>query len=507
MKLSPRMGFGRLSDYMSDNVISEVALRTKGEIYLGIVGAVRSGKSTFIRRFMETKVLPLIEDQEFYQKIADELPLSGDGKMVMTVEPKFVPSNNFKIDIGDNSFCQIRLVDCVGFVMPKASGYLNEDGSNRLVKTPWFQEEIPFEEAAVIGTKKVIESHSNIGIVITSDGSFGEFERNDYEEVESKVIEELVSLNKPYIILLNTKYPNSPETLALVDSLTEKYNVSVLAVDVAQMDSSEVDKILGKALDEFEIAEMNILVPDWFKNLSDNVSYKAKFNELIDTTTSINRKMRDVFSVRDTLSTCEIFESVTITDINPGTGVVTFELNVDDNIYNDVTLELTGIDIGDKASFIGLLQELVEAKTHYQKIKPAMSSLNEVGYGLAIPSQADMVLEKPELIKQNGRFGIKLKATAPAIHMVRVDVETTFEPIIGSEEQSQALIEHMNSQFDDNIDEIWNSEIFGRKLSDVMVDGIKSKVYNVPSDVEFKYKESLSKVINDGHGGVIAIIL
>lgn len=492
---------------MSDNVISEVALRTKGEIYLGIVGAVRSGKSTFIRRFMEAKVLPLIEDQEFYQKIADELPLSGDGKMVMTVEPKFVPSNNFKIEVGESVSCQIRLVDCVGFVMPKASGYLNEDGSNRLVKTPWFQEEIPFEEAAIIGTKKVIESHSNIGIVVTSDGSFGEFERSDYEEVEAKVIEELVTLNKPFIILLNTKNPNSLEVNELVDSLSQKYNVSVIAVDVANMDANEVDKILEKALDEFEIAEMNILVPDWFKNLSDNVSYKARFNELIDSTTNGNRKMRDIFSVRDSLASCDIFENVAISDINPGTGVVTFELDVDESVYNDVTLEITGIDISDKASFIDLLQEMVEAKTHYQKIKPAMASLNEVGYGLAIPSQADMVLDKPELIKQNGRYGIKLKATAPAIHMVRVDVETTFEPIIGTEEQSQALINHMNNQFDSDIEEIWNSEIFGRKLSDVMVDGIKAKVYNVPSDVEFKYKESLSKVINDGRGGVIAIIL
>ena len=502
------MGFFSLvCEYMNEDVIRDVAIRTKGEIYLGVVGSVRSGKSTFIRRFMEQKVLPLIDDTDFHQKVLDELPQSAEGKTIMTVEPKFIPSNNIKINIQNDVSCSIRLVDCVGFVIPNAKGYLNDDGSNRMVKTPWFNEEIPFQDAATIGTKKVIESHSNIGIVVTSDGSFGDFTRSDYESVEENVIDNLISLEKPFVIVLNTTDPYSPTSIALVQELSEKYNVSVIAVDAAKMTSDEVDEILKKALDEFTIAEMNINVPDWVDSLNDNISYKHSFNEVINNTTTNYRKMKDIFRIQDELRNSNLFDSVTITDINPGVGSATLDITLDDGIYESILTEIIGEDVSNKAHYIEILQEMAEAKNTYSKLAPALKNLNDCGYGIAVPTPDEMVLATPELVKQSGRYGIKLKATASAIHLVKVDVESTFEPIIGSQEQSQVLLEHMLENYEHNPKVIWDSEIFGRKLSDVICDGIKSKIHNVPDSIQTKYKESLTKVVNEGKGGVIAIVL
>ena len=502
------MGFFSLvCEDMNEDVIRDVAIRTKGEIYLGVVGSVRSGKSTFIRRFMEQKVLPLIDDVDFHQKVLDELPQSAEGKTIMTVEPKFVPSNNIKINIQNDVSCSIRLVDCVGFVIPNAKGYLNEDGTSRMVKTPWFNEEISFQDAASIGTKKVIESHSNIGIVITSDGSFGDFTRNDYEQVEEDVIDNLIALDKPFVIILNTTDPKSESTKSLVQSLSEKYNVSTIAIDAAKMTSEEIDDILKKALDEFTIAEMNINVPDWVDALKDNVTYKHEFNELINNTTTNYRKMKDIFRIQDELRNSNLFDSVTITDINPSVGTATLDLTLDDKIYEDVLTEIIGEDVSNKAHYVEILQEMAEAKATYAKLSQALKSLNECGYGMAVPTADEMVLATPELVKQSGRYGIKLKATASAIHLVKVDVESTFEPIIGSLEQSQVLLEHMLENYEQNPKVIWDSEIFGRKLSDVICDGIKSKIYNVPDSIQNKYKESLTKVVNEGKGGVIAIVL
>lgn len=492
---------------MNEDIIQEVANRTKGEIYLGVVGAVRSGKSTFIRRFMEQKVLPLINDESLHNKIQDELPQSADGKTIMTVEPKFIPSNNIKINIGDDVNFYLRLVDCVGFIIPSAKGYLNEDGSNRTIKTPWSLDEMPFEDAAVIGTKKVIESHTNIGIVVTSDGTFGDFTRSEFEKVEEDIIKELQSVGKPFVIVLNTVYPNEQKTITLQEQIKDKYGVSVVILDVLNMDVSDIDNLLKVALSEFDIEELNIKLPNWVNKLSDDVSFKQCFNEELSTTTSAYRKMKDIFVIQESFKSSGLFSGVEVDDINPGTGVVTLSLNCSEDTYNQVVEEILGGKLDDKEHFIETIQNMKVAKDTYSKVGDALKLTEQCGYGISIPTINDMSLSTPELIKQGNRYGIKIKATAPAIHLVQVEVESTFEPIIGSIEQSQALIDHMLADYEENPEKVWNSEIFGRKLCDVINDGIKAKINAVPDIVQCKYKESISKVVNNGRGGVISIIL
>ena len=333
---------------MNNDIIKEVANRTKGEIYLGVVGAVRSGKSTFIRRFMEQKVLPLITDETLHSKIQDELPQSADGKTIMTVEPKFIPSNNIKINIGEDINCYLRLVDCVGFVIPSSKGYKNEDGSQRTIKTPWSIDEMPFEDAAIMGTKKVIESHTNIGIVVTSDGSFGDFNRSEYEAIEEQIVNELKSAEKPFVIVLNTSYPNDQKTLNLQSELCDKYNVSVVVLDVLNMNVGDIDKLLKVSLDEFDIEELNINLPNWVNMLNDEITFKHNFNEELSNVTSIYRKMKDVFHMQEVFKSTGMFEQVEVSDINPGTGVVTLDLNCSEESYNQVVEELIGGKLDDK---------------------------------------------------------------------------------------------------------------------------------------------------------------
>ncbi len=492
---------------MNEDIIKDVAKRTKGEIYLGVVGAVRSGKSTFIRRFMEQKVLPLIEDQSLYSKIQDELPQSADGKMIMTVEPKFIPSNNIKINISDDVNCYVRLVDCVGYIIPKALGYLNEDGSKRTIKTPWSVDELPFDDAATLGTKKVIDTHTNIGLVITSDGSFGEFSRDEYASVEEQVIEELKKSNKPFVIILNSANPQDVKTLNLQEELREKYNTSVVILDVVNMQEEDIDELLKVALSEFDIEKLNINLPNWIKVLSDEISFKERFNAELASSTASFRKLKDVFNMQEAFYNSGLFESVEVSDINPGEGIVTLDLNCSEEVYDEVVEEILGGKISDKEHFIMTIQDMAVAKKTYNMVGNALKSAEQCGYGISIPTTSDMILGAPELIKQSGRYGIKIKATAPAIQLVKVDVESTFEPIIGSMEQSQALIDHMLEDYEENPEKVWSSEIFGRKLSDVISDGIKAKINAVPDIVQCKYKESLAKVVNNGRGGVISIIL
>ena len=487
---------------MSENIIKDVATRTNGEIYLGVVGSVRSGKSTFIRRFIERKVLPLVNDDIVKQKIIDELPQSGDGKTIMTVEPKFIPSNQTFVNFEDVAF-NIRLVDCVGYVIPSSKGYLNEDGSNRMVKTPWFTEEISFTDAATIGTKKVIDAHSHVGIVITSDGSFGDFSQSEYDDVLENVIGELQNSDKPFVVILNTLYPNSEESIKKVDELKEQYGISVIALNVNEMTENDIDNLLKEALSEFKITDLSIDVPEWVSNLTPNISFKTKFNDVLNEVKQFDR-MKDAYSLQEHLLMSGLFESANITEINAGTGNVTITLEVNDNIYSECIEEIIGEKLDDKAKFIELLQDYKENKLICQKLKPALKGLETQGYGIAYPEINDMELSQPELSKQGGRYGIKINATAPAVFLVKVDVESSFEPIIGSKEQAEALVEHMSNESSDNV---WNSEIFGRKLCDVINDGVKSKINAIPEVVQYKYKDALNKVVNKTKGGVIAIVL
>lgn len=492
---------------MSDNIIRDVITRTSGELFLGVVGSVRSGKSTFIRRFMELKVLPYVQDKDLYKRVLDELPQSSEGRTIMTVEPKFVPSDTMKVTVDNDISFNARLVDCVGYVIPSATGYLNEDGTSRMVQTPWFSEDIPFNEAASLGTKKVIESHANIGIVVTSDGSFGEFKRHEYEVVEEKIIDELKTLNKPFIIVVNTIKPNSEDTINLVNELKTKYDNAVVAIDVKNMTENDVNMILKEVLNEFDINELSVHVPSYIDVLDDDVSFKQKFNVLINDTTANYRKLKDVFKIQDSLKESELFENVEISDLDPATGHVEINITCSEDLFKSLIEEVIGETIDNKGNFMKLLQNYKKAVNVYQKLGNSLDIVRERGYDIAVPKIGEMRLDKPELIKQGSRYGIKIKAIAPAVCLTEVNIESTFEPIIGSEAQAEALINHMLEKSENNIEELWNSEIFGRKLCDVINDGIFSKTNSLSDETLIKFKEGLEKVVNHGHGGVIALII
>ncbi len=490
-----------------NKVIKDVASRTNGELYIGVVGSVRSGKSMFIRKFIQTKVIPYVESDDLKNKLTDELPQSAEGKAIMTVEPKFVPSTPIQINIEENINLNIRLVDCVGYIMESAKGYENEDGSPRLVRTPWFSDNIAFCDAATIGTQKVINNHSHIGIVMTSDGSFGEFSRQEYQKVEEGLIEELKKLNKPFIVILNTTEPNSEKTLKLVNELEQKYNVSVLPVNVKELSDRDIDQVLSEALNEFDIKDLSLNVPDWMKVISDDNPYKMQFNNVINEITSSYRKFKDAKNILNKLSECPLFDNVEITNLDSGTGEVEFSITCKEEIYDEIINNILGEAVNDKGEYLLLLQKFVKAKQEYDKIESALEMVKATGYGIATPCVSDMILDKPTVIKQGSRYGIKLRALAPSIHMIKVNVESTFEPIIGSEEQSQKLIEKMMDSIENNPEAMWDQEIFGRKLSEIVNDGVKAKIYLLPENMQEKLKESLEKIVNKNKGGIIAIIL
>lgn len=482
-------------------VIKNIAKRTGGDIYLGVVGAVRTGKSTFIRRFMENLVIPNIQDEFEKKRTLDELPQAASGKMIMTTEPKFVPANAAKIMVDDFT-ANIKMIDCVGYVINDAKGVDDENGP-RYVMTPWFSEPIPFVEAAEIGTEKVIKDHSTIGIVVTSDGSFGEFKRSDYVQAEENVINELKEIDKPYIVLLNTANPASSETNSLTEELKNKYGVPVLPINVELMQEREMLNILKEALYEFPVVDVSINIPDWVAILNPNHYVKKEIiNKMRDSVVSIN-KIRDIEQITSYFSDCEYIDKAYLSNIDTSSGEVTINLSVPDELYMNVLKEIINIDFNSKADLINLFQEFNDTKKEYDQIKSALKTVKQTGYGIASPTLADMKLEKPEIIKQGNRYGVKLKAKAPSIHMIKVDVESTFEPIIGSEMQSKELINSLTN----NSEDIWKSEIFGRSLDVIVQEGIQAKLAMMPDNVRYKLCQTLTKIINKGSSTMIAIVI
>ena len=492
---------------MKNDVIRDVVFRTNGELYIGVVGSVRSGKSTFIRKFIETKVSPYVNDEELKNKLTDDLPQSSDGKTIMTVEPKFVPSNPVYISVDEEINLNVRLVDCVGYVIPSAKGYINEDGTPRLVKTPWKLESIPFEEAAALGTRKVMENHSHIGILFTSDGSFGEFSRKEYELVEEKLVDELKELDKPFVIVLNTANPNSPEAINLKEQLIVKYDVNVVAINTLELSEDDIDNILKNALEEFDITKLDLNVPNWIKELDNSLEIKKQFNDVLDNVTLEYRKFKHVDKLRDALKESNLFESVVITELNSGTGDVVIELTCSDDLFNDCLQNLLGDIMNDRSSFIKFIQESIISNKEYHHYKDALESVKKTGYGISVPQVEEMTLGTPEIIKQSGRYGVKLKAIAPSIHMIRVDVESTFEPIIGSETQSKELIDNLMKDYEADPDSVWKSEMFGRSLDNIVQEGIRGKLSLMPDNIRHKLQTTLTKVVNKGSNNMIAIVI
>ena len=450
---------------------------------------------------VETLIIPNIEDEYKKKRTLDEIPQTAAGKTIMTTEPKFVPNNTTEIKIDDIT-CNIKLIDCVGYMINQAIGASDENGP-RMVKTPWYTEEIPFTEAAEIGTEKVIKEHSTIGIVITTDGSIGEFERNDYIEAEKRVIEELKELGKPYIVILNTKYPNSDNSRKIKDELSSKYNIPIIPMSIETMNEKDMYNILREALYEFPVLEVRINMPEWIAILNPNNKIKKEYINLIKESVIEIDKIKDVEKITKHFLESEYINDCYLSDIDTSTGIITLNLSSPNKLYNETINELLNREINTKADLLSLFQDYNIAKKEYDSIKYALNMVKQTGYGIATPSIEDMKLDKPEIVKQGTRYGVKLRAIAPSIHLIKVDVESTFEPIIGSEVQSKELINYLNN----NNNDIWKSEIFGRTLESIVQEGIQSKINLMPDNIRFKLQNTLTKVVNKGSNNVITIVI
>lgn len=486
-------------------IIKSIASRTDGDIYLGVVGAVRTGKSTFIKKVIETLVVPNIEDEYEKKRALDEIPQSAQGKTIMTTEPKFVPSTAAKINIDDFS-CNIRLVDCVGYVIEAAKGYEDENGP-RMVRTPWYDEEIPFVEAAEIGTEKVIKDHSTIGIVVTTDGSIGEIGRNSYVEAENRVISELKEIGKPFIVIMNSTHPMLPETEKLAEKLAMEHNVPVIPISVENMNEKDMYNILREALYEFEIGEVKVNLPEWIAVLDHNHPLKQLYMNKIKESVMDVSKLRDIDTITKHFVDSKEISKAYISNVDPATGEVAINLHAPNELYNEVLNNIIGSNVNSKASLLSLFQEFNIARREYNQVKQALKMVKQTGYGISAPSLADMKLETPEIIKQGSRYGVKLKAKASSIHMIKVEVESTFEPIIGSEIQSKELIDHIMKDYEEYPENIWKSEIFGRSLDAIVQEGIQAKLSLMPENTRYKLQQTLTKMVNKGSNNLIAIVL
>lgn len=484
----------------------DIAKRTDGDIYVGVVGPVRTGKSTFIKKFMDLLVIPNIDNEYKKERAKDELPQSAGGKTIMTTEPKFIPNEAIEITLDNNLKFKTRLVDCVGYLVDNAIGYL-EDDMPRMVKTPWSDEEIPFEKAAEIGTKKVIEEHSTIGILVTTDGSVTDIPREDYIKAEERVVNELKSLNKPFIIILNSDDPNSSYARELADNLSEKYNTTVLPLNCKYLSIEDINNIFSKVLYEFPASQIRIKLPKWIDGLNFEHPLKVELYKEIKEAFSEIKVLKDISACVSSIKQTEIISKTSIEDIQLGSGNVNVEITLRENLFYQVLSEITGVAVDNEGDLFSIISELSTTKKKYDKISYALQEVDAKGYGIVTPSIDDLVLEEPEMIKQGSRFGVKLKATAPSIHLIKTNVETEVSPIVGSEKQSEELVNYLLSEFDNNPKEIWNSNIFGKSLHELVNEGLQTKLAKMPEDAQIKLQETLERIVNEGSGGLICIIL
>lgn len=488
------------------DILKDIAERTGGDIYLGVVGAVRTGKSTFIKRFMEQVVIPNIADSSERTRAIDELPHSGAGKTITTIEPKFVPNQAINVLVDEGLDVNIRLVDCVGYAIEGAKGYEDENGP-RMINTPWFEEPIAFQEAAEVGTRKVIQEHSTLGIVVTTDGTITDIPRSSYEQMEERVVEELKEVGKPFIMILNSTQPQSEETEQLRLSLVEKYDIPVVAVSVAAMGEAEILGVLREVLFEFPVHEVNVNLPSWVMVLEDKHWLRQEFEASVRETVKDIRRLRDVDRVVGKFDEYEFIDKAAISGMHMGQGMAEIDLYAPDELYDRVLTEVVGEEIRGRDHLLQLMQDFSIAKREYDKVAEALQMVKTTGYGVAAPTLEEMSLDEPELIKQGSRFGVRLKATAPSIHMIRVNVNSEFAPIIGTERQSEELVNYLMRDFEQDPLRIWESDIFGRSLNSIVREGIQAKLSMMPENARFKLQETLERIINEGSGGLIAIIL
>ncbi len=488
------------------SIYKDITARTGGDIYLGVVGPVRTGKSTFIKRFMEALVLPNITDDYQKERAKDEIPQSAGGKTVMTTEPKFIPEEAVNICLADNTNLKIKMVDCVGYIIPEAIGN-NENGEERMVTTPWSDTTIPFSKAAEIGTKKVISEHSTIGVVVTTDGSIGEIGRHNYIEAEQRVVNELKQLNKPFAIILNSAHPDDPTTVALATELEAKYNAPVALVDCLKLDSEDIKNILELVLPEFPVKEIAIDLPGWVTALSkEHYLVCALHSEILQRANSLT-KIGEVKQVFSEITENENIDNVFIDSVDMGSGSVNITFSLAPGLYYKTLSELTGIDITNEEELITTISELSDIKTKYSRLESALKSVEETGYGIVAPSVEDLNFQEPQIIKQANGYGVKLRANAPSLHIIKANIETEINPVVGTEEQSKDLINYLWGQYESEPEKIWESNIFGKTMYELVEDGLNSKLENMPDESRTKLGETLERIINEGSGGLICIIL
>lgn len=488
------------------NLYSDIAMRTNGDIYIGIVGPVRTGKSTFIKKFMETLVIPNIESEFRKERAIDELPQSSAGKTIMTTEPKFIPEEAVTINLEGNAQLNVRMIDCVGYIVPSSLGYF-ENEMPRMVTTPWFDTEIPFNMAAEVGTQKVITEHSTIGIVVTTDGSISDIPRLEYEEAEERVIDELKGINKPFVVVVNCTDPKSEKSLTLAKELSTKYTVPVMPINCLELTNTDIKSIIQQLLFEFPVKEISIKIPRWITSLGKEHWLKSCiFNNILDSSKTVSH-INDIKNITSNLCNCEYVKNAGISNINLGNGQAIVDLEINNNLFYTILGEVTGIEISDEADLMPRMIELSKIKTKYEKIQGALEEVEATGYGIVMPDLEDLTLEEPEIMKQGGKFGVRLRASAPSVHMMKANITTEVSPIVGSEKQSEDLVMYLLKEFEENPKKIWDSNIFGKSLHALVNEGLHNKLYHMPSDARQKLQETIERIINEGCGGLICIIL
>ena len=492
---------------MEENKLyDDIAQRTGGDIYIGVVGPVRTGKSTFIKRFMETLVIPNIENVYRRERARDELPQSGSGRMVMTAEPKFVPEEAVRVEIADGATFSVRLIDCVGYLVPGAVGQ-TEDDMPRMVTTPWFDHDIPMTEAAEVGTRKVIAEHSTIGIVVTTDGSITDIPREDYLEAENRVITELKELGKPFLVLLNSANPDSDRAKAIQADIMDRYDVTCMRCNCLELNEQDVTSIIQGVLYEFPVKELDLFLPPWVDALPYGHPIKNELYTAIREGAGGLRRVRDVEGAMAAIGQCESVSSAKVSAIDLGSGRACANLELPRALFYDTISAQSGFTIADDGDLMSLLTSLAGVKREYDKVSEALGQVRETGYGIVAPSPEELKLEEPEIVKQGGRYGVRLKASAPSIHMIRADIETEVSPIVGSEKQSEEMVSYLLQEFEGDTAKIWESNIFGKSFHDLVSEDLNTKLKRMPDDARGKLRETLQRVINEGSGGLICIIL